>query len=339
MKRLLALLFSIYFGMPLCTHEPKIDQHIHDIVSMTFPFLANENISVKPLQGGLSSASLYRVEANDKIYVLRILQSQSLNDQDILELFCLTEAAKQGLSPQVYAISSDNRMVLMEYIDGKTLSIEQANLSDNVRKIAKILREVHQIPEQGIAGESLLSKAMRCAPFVLNDHLASANDIEDSYELVKNYTQALEQYEYTKVRVHGDLNPRNIFLADDRILLIDWAETTIEDPFYDLAYFSLKAGYPKKNEWLLLASYLERHPTENECERFELHKKILHAFWSLTDLYLAKMELNQHPEQAINTKNILKDWETYQRIFAEPLEELSAQFFYDLSRLNFQLAK
>lgn len=340
MKHLATILLSILPFTVIATPEILPEDHpsVHETLTHCFPFYPQENISLKPLKGGLSLAKLYKIEIDERKYVLRILQSQEINDQDSLELFCLTEASKKGLSPQIIYISPDSRTVIMDFIEGKTLTIKQANLPENVFKIARTLYETHQITGHCSVGESLLSKSKRCA-LVLNDHLASKAQIKHACELIHSYSLALKDYDYPRVRVHGDMNPRNIFLTNDKVLLIDWAETTMEDPFYDLSYFSLKADYDEENERLLLTSYLGRPSNENEWKRYQLHKKIHHAFWSLTDLYLANEELKKHPDQQINKENVLNNWNAYQESFADSPDELPAQFFYDLSRLNYLLAQ
>lgn len=307
-------------------------------LEVCFPNISEKELLITELKGGLSHTFLYKIEAAGKAYVLRIHQSKELNDQDVLELSILLEAAKQNLSPRVVYVSPDHKAILMEFINSKTLMIEQANEAENVIKLAKTLKKMHQITGDHLMGEGLLSKAKRVHKKVLEDNIGSKKEIEHAYELIGKYSQMLSKYKYPTVRVHGDLNPRNIFLIADKVLFIDWAETTLEDPFYDLSYLSLKLAYNKDNEQLLLTHYLGREPLLIEWDRYTLHKKIHQAFWSLTNLYLSDAMLKKHSEQQIKANNSLEKWDFYQKAFADGLEELSAQYFYDLSRLNYQLA-
>jgi aminoglycoside phosphotransferase (APT) family kinase protein len=273
---------------------------------------------------------------------LRILQSPQVNDQDSLELFCLKEASKLGISPKIHYVSSDGKVVLMDYIQGRTLSMAKANLPENVVKLAQVFLIAHQITGHPSEGKSLLFMAQMCFS-VIKFHLVPDEYILPAYELTQNYTQELQNYDYEKVHVHGDLSPRNIFLTDNKVYLIDWAETTMEDPFYDLAFFSLMLCYGNSNEELLLSSYLERPPTNEEWHRYNLHKKIHQAFWSMTNLYRTHIELKKHPEQRIIFDRTPKSWEFYQKIYSDYLEEIPAylketpaQYFYDFSRLCYQ---
>lgn len=338
---LLSLIILIFSGFPawadVSVTIPSSDAAVYEILAQSFPGVPKEKFIVKSLKGGLSGTALYKIEFQDKQYVLRLHRSEKLSPQDEREHFALIKAAKMGIAPRILYVAEDNKAILMEFIEGKTLSIEQANLPENCIKLANAIRQAHQISGHPHAGESLLSKAQRCYKKVLNDGLGSQDEIKGAFELVEKYSQELSLYKYEKVNVHGDLNPRNIFLTANGVLLIDWAESTLEDPFYDLTYFAQKLDYSPENEFLLLNTYLQRSPTLEEFNRYSLQKKIHQAFWSLTNLYLADAELKKNPRQQINPKASLKNWGFYQKEYADSLE-LPAQYFYELSRLNYQIA-
>lgn len=303
-----------------------------------FPNVLAEEIIIQPLSGGLSGTSMYKIDVQGKPYVLRIHQSDQLSLQDQREHHALLEAAKRKIAPHIVAISSNHKAIIMEFIEDKTIAIEQAKNPEVCEKIAEAMRQAHQMPDQEYSGETILSKAQRCACKVLQDGLGDEEAINGALALVKKYRKELSHFTFCETNVHGDLNPRNIFFTDGRVLFIDWAESNREDPFYDLTYFSLKHDYNQVEELGLLKAYLKRLPTNSEVARFHLQKKIHQAFWSLTNLYLAQAELDKHPEQQIDKKAKLNDWGSYQSAFAES-HELSAQYFYDLSRLNYQLAQ
>ncbi len=293
---------------------------------------------VKELKGGLSGTSIYKLESQDRSYVLRLHLDSETTPQDDLEQFCALEGSKKGLSPYIYYVSDDKMSVLMEFINTPTLTLKVAKESVNIKKIADVIKKAHQINGHPTIGESLISKAKRCHEIVLNHGLGPKNEINSALEFIKDKLEELSTYDYEKIHVHGDLNPRNIFVMEDRVLLIDWAETTLEDPFYDLTYFAMKLGYNQNEEMLLLTSYLKRNPTHEELKRFALHKKIHQAFWSLTNLYLADVELKKNPSAKIDKNKELKSWEYYQNLSAD-CEDLDAQYFYELSRLNYKLSE
>ena len=343
MKNKLFLFFLLfaYFPLsakPLTAFAVQEIKEIHEVLAQGFPGVAQERYTFHPLKGGLSGTSLYRVKTSDSQYVLRIHRSSKITDQDKREHIAFTKAAKEGIAPHIFYASTDHRAIIMEFVDGKTLTLEQAHLPHNCKRLASAIRQIHQSLGPDQLGENILSKAERCYQKVLSDGSGAEEQIQKAFNLLKKYRQELDSYHYEKVGIHGDLNPRNIFLANDRILFIDWSETNFDDPFYDLSYFALKLAYGKPEEDLFLKTYLQRKPTEKELCRYLLQKRIHQAFWSLTNLYLAEVARKKHPGQQVDRDASLKTWEFYQKAFANGSEELSSQYFYDLSRLNYQLA-
>lgn len=331
-KLLIIILINVIFAKGLA--ETQID----DILSLCLPSFERNDLKFTILKGGLSGTLLYKIDSPKKSYVLRLNQEALANPQDTLELFSLVEASKKGISPAVHYISPNHKAVLMEFIDRPTITLEDAKVTENILKIADVIREAHRMSGHPSIGESLLSKALRCHEKVLNDGLGSKEEINHALLIINLACEQLNNMSCTKVNVHGDLNPRNIFLSDGKILLIDWAETTLEDPFYDLAYFSMKLDYSLNEEHQLLSSYLMRTSTPEELKRFHLLKKRHQAFWSLTNLYLADVYLRKNPCNTVQKNVPLQTWEFYQKMSADGTEDLTAQYFYELSRLNYKLA-
>jgi thiamine kinase-like enzyme len=331
------LVIALLCNFCYCLSSLTAENYIEQILVEGLPNENIEDLTVKILKGGLSGAGLYKIDSPKKSYVLRLHSPSDVNSQYDNELFALIEASKRGLSPEVYYVSPDKQAVLMEFIGLPTITLEQAKSSENIVKMANAIRLAHQIEGYPTNGEDLYSKAIRCHQIVLEDKLATKAEIDHALELIKENLKKFESFNYSKVYLHGDLNPRNIFITPERVLLIDWAETSFDDPFSDLTYFALKLDYDGMQEGLLMESYLQRKPTAEEFARFRLNKVIHQAFWSLTNLYLANAELKKSPEQTIDKFVELKDWGYYQKQSADGTD-LSAQYFYELSRLNYMIA-
>lgn len=300
--------------------------------AILFSVLSAEEIVIKELKGGLSGTAIYKMDIDQKSYVLRINQVES--PQYNLELALNLEASKIGIAPLIAAVSSNQKLVLMEYIDHPTLTLQEAK--NNIPLLAHALCKAHTLPLD-IAGESLISKAGRCQTYLMGIDWIPKEEIEIAYRLIHQLNLDLASYESPIVCLHGDLNPRNIFMVDTRVLFIDFAEAGLGDPFSDLSYLSLKLDLNRDEESLLLERYLNRSTSNEERKRYRLHKALHLAFWSLTDLYLANVELQNNPEEGIDKTAPLKDWSKYQELFANG-ERLSAQYFYERSQLNLKKA-
>lgn len=291
------------------------------IGALLFSALSAEEFVIKELKGGLSGTSIYKMDIDQKSYVLRINEVEHN-----LELSLNLEASKIGISPVITAVSSNQKLVLMEYVDHPTLTLQEGE--NNIALLADTIRKVHAMSLDN-PGESLLSKAGRCYTYLMELEWTPKENMKIALELIQNITEELPLAPH--VCLHGDLNPRNIFIVDQRVLLIDWAEACLGDPFSDLTYLSLKLDFNATEETELLKHYLNRPVSKEELHRFNLHKKLHLAFWSLTDLYLAGSG------DAINPNTPLSSWQHYQEIFSRG-ETLSSQYFFERSSLSLKMA-
>lgn len=292
---------------------------------------------MEKLSGGLSGSCIYKVAAANKKYVLRI-QPAHMSERSKIEYESMVEAYGKSIGSLVCYYSPDYLVFLMEFVEGKSLTLEKAKLPSNLKQLAQVIRTVHEMSLPLNTGFDVFSNAERCCEAALKQGLAPKNEIDQSISLLRDFKQKLLKYSYKKVRVHGDLNPRNIFLTLKGPKLIDWAESNAEDPFYDLNYFSLFMDYSAEQELSLIKFYLQRKPTAKTLERYQIQKRVVLAFWSLTNLYLASAELKKCPEQTLNKEASLKEWLYYRKIYADCQTELNAQFFYEFSRLCFKRA-
>lgn len=314
-----------------------MQKNIDSILLKAFPGVPREEIDVKTLKGGFSGTAIYKVDVRQECYVLR-LHLSTPSDQEKREHAALLEATARGIAPAIIYISEDHCALIMDFIDSQTLSLAEAKQPQAMKKIAAAIRQAHTIGQDIPASSDLFSNAALCYSIVIEHRLAPKQEIKEAIELLKACQPELSAYAYEKVNVHGDLNARNIFLRQEKVLFIDWAETSLEDPFYDLSYFALHVGYDEPQERQLLSFYLERLPTDREWRRYQLQKKMVLAFWSLTNLYLAEAQLKKG-SPPIDVRAPLKEWQAYREIFAETCDELSAQYFYEFSRLCYKRAK
>jgi thiamine kinase-like enzyme len=83
---------------------------------------------------------------------------------------------------------------------------------------------------------------------------------------------------------HCDPTGRNLIDTGERVWLVDWEYAAMNDPAWDLAYFSLLSGLDETADGALLAVYSGRPPREAEAARVAVTKaacELLAATWAL----------------------------------------------------------
>ncbi len=305
-----------------------------DSIDYANRFFPEEQVAIAPLLAGYSDAKNYLVNTSGKSYVLRVLAETELPCDLKRELHGMQEGSKLGIAPHIHHVSADGRAILMDYIDGGTVTLAQIKQPENIVKIAKTLRAVHATAKNPYPSASFNEK-MEGYYQILKERSLINSAVTEAILRIRTIHEKLALDDSEKVSTHGDLNPRNIFLTGNEIKLIDWAECNWEDPFYDLTCLTLMNDYSEKEEALLLESYLEHSPTNKEKERYFLVKKTRLAGSCL----VSELLLSQMTKKDLDSAMPLKDWSHYIQLFASNQEELPPQFFYDLSRLALQLSR
>ena len=83
---------------------------------------------------------------------------------------------------------------------------------------------------------------------------------------------------------HCDPTGRNLLDTGERVWLVDWEYSGLNDPYWDLSYCSFQAGLPEAADARLLAAYLRRAPDSAEAARMAAMKapiELMSALWAL----------------------------------------------------------
>lgn len=305
------------------------DQHAiaAAMIERLFP---NKEITFTPLAGGYSGALTLRVDGR---YVLRV-QDTLENDKRVQrELFAMKEADRLGIGPHIHHVGFKDRAVLMDYIEGGTLTIDRAKQPENCLKVAHALRKAHGTPRNPYPRSSFKER-IEALYEELKDHIPSRY-ITEAIERARKLNKDIKNGALPKANIHGDLNSRNIFITDKGAIFIDWSQTNWEDPFYDLSCFAIMHDYNREQERLLLANYLGNPPTKAQQKHYDCIKKINLAHLCLTCHYIMYEQLQKNP-QKIDESAAIRPWSYYARTFADDQSSLAPQFFYEagISALN-----
>ncbi len=314
--------------------SPSTMQKVKIALQECFKTDLEENFQIKPLTGGYSATSI-RIDFANKSYVLRIIKESESPCRVNTELYAMKEAAKIGVAPPIHWISDDGHLILMDYVQGTTLTIECSKKPEIIANVASLMRKVHNLPKNPFNAPAFKEHMDK---FYLEHSKGSKNlEIwEAAISIIREGSLELEKLESPSVNTHGDLNPRNVLMTSQTLYFIDWSEEMYTEPFQDLGYFSILMDYNSCEDDLLLNSYLLRQPTTYEKKRFLIAKKMNFGRLALGGLYVGnKLSIAKEED---NTSHELKEWPYYAKSFASNDENLSSQFFCNLAKVAIQSA-
>lgn len=329
----LLILSVIQNLVALSTNSQK---YIDDVFLNYFDETLKTEATITELTGGNSNTSLL-LKVKGKQYVLRIKDKDATIEWQQRELFAMQEAAKAGIAPQVLCFSKDYRAMLMDYIEGGTVTTAQTKQPENISKLAATVRKAHAIPKNPYFQESIIETAEKFY-HEISQQVKNKKELSEALACMWELSDKIEKMNSEKVNIHGELNPRNIFITSQGVFFIDWEYTSWEDPFYDLSYIALFHGYDQKEEMLLLKAYLQKEPSTREVERYYLTKRSNFAQLSIIFHYFSLK--SNRDSVVIDAKAPLQPWENYMAVFSEQEADIQwPQFFYDLARCCLQQAK
>ena len=149
----------------------------------------------------------------------------------------------------------------------------------------------------------------------------SGVDVYEDYEAVKKNVMAIkEQVDVQKIvpRVpcHNDSLIGNWVLdCNNRLYLIDWEYSGMNEPMWDLSCLSIELGYSDKEDDILLQAYYGRMYTIDEKRRFAAAKLYVDYLWTLWGLTRVPFDGNFMQEYADGRYTRLKsNIKSYQKI-------------------------
>lgn len=130
------------------------------------------------------------------------------------------------------------------------------------------------------------------------------------------------------VPCHNDLNPGNIFIKKDKVIFIDWGDSAIANPYYDIAIFFVLNSIPEQQQNFFLEQYNKKLLASNWQEYLNLLKNMVHFEFALN---LLRGVQEQKPELLFKS-NIepVKQLDYYlDRLSKEP--NLTTDFLYEMA--------
>ncbi len=252
------------------------------------PLLSNIRIEDGTIQrlGGLTNM-VYRIEGPDGLYCLRVPGKGTEEYIDrAIEKTTSYAAAKTGVSPEVLHFGDEGIMVTT-YLDGcETMSPDALrSLPGAPTRAALAFRQLHE------SGETF---PFRFDLFSMIDgyleHLGKlgVTEFPDGYHAAvreaESVREALNAHELPLTACHCDPMCENMLDDGERMWIIDWEYSGMNDPIWDLGDFSVEASFEPEHEREMLEAYLGRPPTPAEHGRFILYKAMCDLLWTLWGL-------------------------------------------------------
>jgi len=236
--------------------------------------------------GGLTNL-VFKIDTGKDRYVLRIPGegTEEYIDRGV-EIHNSKVAARAGVSAEVIYADSGTGVMLTRCIDGiVTMTPEEFATRDGAAaRAGEALKQMHS------CGEDF---QFRFELFAMIDDYLGILDKQKA-ELPKGYADvvssaqpvrdALDQNPTALAPCHCDPLCENFLDNGERMWIVDWEYSGMNDPLWDLGDLSVEAGFSAAQDLEMMRAYCGGEPSAAEMGRMVIYKAMCDLLWTLWGL-------------------------------------------------------
>ena len=212
---------------------PLTDAQLNELFE-EIPVLAGRPRELFELSGGLTNRNV-KVTTPDAVYVARCcdMGSNFLGIDRDREFHNTKAAAEAGVGAQVIDYRPDLGILLLSYLDGRTLEDDDFQRPEVLVKAATAVRTLHEGPR--FEGRfDMFEKQPTYLKTVLDNGFRLPDDYLDHAETFEEIARVLRSTDQTTVPCNNDLLAGNFIEDGDKMWLIDYEYSGNNDPCFEL---------------------------------------------------------------------------------------------------------
>ena len=237
-------------------------------------------IHAEPVTGGLTNRS-FRVQAGDRTYFVSIPgeRSELLAIPRADEIQNTMAAAETGVSPRVLDHIPASGVMIVEFLNGRTLSKADMHLPGTAERLGSAVRRLHTArPFVNDFDLFRLSDSYRAV--LGSDQLPPPTGFDGYQPRLAEMRAAVHAHPLPPRPCSNDLVPENLIDDGQRLWIVDFGYSGNNDPCSELGNACCEAGYSQAEAETLAAAYFGA-AEPRELARMNLYAIMSDVAWSL----------------------------------------------------------
>jgi hypothetical protein len=234
--------------------------------------------AVTRLTGGVATASVLRVNAGGRSYVLRIegTPSPMRNPHQYQSMRIASEA---GIAPRLYYADEDSRVAVIDFIAPQPLHLYPGGPLRRAQALGTLLRELGSTPSfpHHVDYPDIVT---RLWVHVCRTGLFASGVLDGVNEHLAEIREAYVWDRTDSVSGHNDPVPNNVLFDGKRLWLIDWENGYRNDPLVDVSIVSDHLARGTELQEALLLAWFGRAPDEGLRTRLKRARALTHLFYA-----------------------------------------------------------
>jgi thiamine kinase-like enzyme len=210
-------------------------------------------LALEPLGGGITNHN-FKVAVDGGTYVLRIggKDTELLGIDRAVEHGASLVAAELGVGPEVAGFVEPEGYLVTRFVEGRPIPVEEMRLPDTIRRVADVLRRIHDGPP--IPGRF---DSFRVVEAYAETAAAHGVAVPEDFGWAQSIAGRIEAVRAgaEPVPCHNDLLNANFLDEGGQIRIVDWEYAGMGERFFDLANFSINHEFDDAANATLLESY------------------------------------------------------------------------------------
>ena len=247
-----------------------------------------KDVKVSQLSGGLTNEN-YLVEAGGRRYVMRIpgQSTELLSIDRANEVYNTKAAATSGIGPQVLEHIADLDVLVLEFIEGPTMSAATLHSNEMTARMAKSFHRLHDSPRflKDFNMFRLIEQYLR----IVDQHQVTIPaGYRDRLPQVAKIEQAVGVGALPIVPCHNDLLCENFIDDGTALRIVDYELSGNNDPCFDLGNTAQEAEFDQDLRAALCDAYFGRDDPQ-QLARMNLFALMSDVGWTLWGAIQAKI--------------------------------------------------
>ena len=238
------------------------------------------SVTVSEVSGGLTNSN-YRVDVAGMSYVLRVpgASTELLAVDRANERHNAEAASETGVSPRVLEYIQDVNVMVLEFVEGQTMSPERLRTKESARRMASSIRRLHSA-RRFRADFDMFRLTEFYVRVCAERDVRIPEGFADRLPQVGEIERAFERRPMPQVSCHNDLLAEN-YIDDGRALwIVDFEYSGNNDPCFELGDTAQECGFDPDLRALLCEAYFDR-ATPALLARVDLQAVMADVGWTL----------------------------------------------------------
>lgn len=265
----------------------------YNIIRELDPKWTKSCIKISRLKGGLFNKTYIVEDEEGKRYKVRIPSRGSEffvnRDAEIMNLRLLEFT---GVVPRVVEYKEDSKIAIFEFIPGIPLSKESFKNSEIMKASIKAIKTIHN---SGVYFSNTFNVFLEVNRYyerlkkdgILKEYWYIANEypLENFINITKYIENIIKKSEIREVPCHNDLLPANFILSKNKVYIIDWEFSGMNDPCFDFANFLAELEILNDEEEKKALELYFGDKASKVRERIDFYKFVSRVFWGLWAMF------------------------------------------------------